>query len=225
MPENPFTDVELRTVAIRDIAYQALKKAILSHKLPPGQRLLEEQLTRQLNISRTPLREALQALEREGFVVRLPAGGVQVPLLSTAELRNLYAIRRELEGLAAREAARSGDTAGCDEAREANDEMLDNWQKGRMDEAYESGRAFHRAIYNTSGNPKLSEVLTNLLEQIARYRYISVVHRMQEAHSDHAALLEAIRAGDGEGACVLARDHVKAECELVLSRLQADGVE
>lgn len=224
MEGNPFTDVKLQPVAIRDITYEALKKAILTHKLPPGQRLVEEQLTRQLNISRTPLREALQALEREGFVVRLPAGGVQVAPLSTTEIQDLYTIRSELEGLAALAAVALGNTACLAEAEVANEQMLSQWKKGRFDDAFESGLAFHKALYAASGNVKLVEILAHLSEQIARYRYFSVVYRMHEAHAEHAAILQAIRMGADELASSLAKMHVQTERTLLLSKLQTDGL-
>lgn len=220
MSDNPFRDVRLQSVAIRDLAYETLKEAIVQLKLPPGQRLREEHLTRQLNISRTPLREAFQALERDGFIVRLPSGGVQVAPLSVDDLHNLYDIRRALEGLAAREAASRGTAADWVEAERANADMLFFGERGRLNEAYDAGRQFHSVIYSASGNPRLSDMLNHLMQQLTRYRYFSVAHRFREAHADHVQILESLRCRRAARADAASQHHVETEYRILMETLQ-----
>lgn len=220
MYENIFAKSQLQPVKMRDVAYDLLRQAIITNKLAPGSRLLEEHLARELNVSRTPLREALKVLENQGFVQRLLSGGYQVAPLSVKELDNLYGIRLVLEGLAARLAAQSIAAEALDELEEANDQMKSYWLKQRNEEALQAGRAFHAAIYRASQNENLAVLLLRLSDQIARYRYYSIVHRVPEAHEDHRAILAALRAHDPQRAEALSQAHVEVERRLVLSKLR-----
>lgn len=220
MYENIFAKSQLQPVKMRDVAYDLLRQAIITNRLAPGARLLEEHLARELNVSRTPLREALKVLENEGFVQRLLSGGYQVAPLSDKELDNLYSIRLVLEGLAARNAAQHIGAETLEALESSNDQMKSYWLKQRNEEALQSGRAFHAAIYRASQNENLAVLLLRLSDQIARYRYYSIVHRVPEAHEDHSAILAALRAHDPEQAETLSRAHVEVEHRLVLSKMR-----
>ncbi|MDW8403828.1 GntR family transcriptional regulator [Chloroflexus sp.] len=220
MYENIFAKSQLQPVKMRDVAYDMLRQAIITNKLPPQTRLLEEHLARELNISRTPLREALKALENEGFVQRLLSGGYQVAPLSVKELDNLYSIRLVLEGLAARQAAVHITPEELSAAEEWNEQMKSHWLKQRIDEALQAGRAFHVQIYRASRNENLAVLLQRLSDQIARYRYYSIIYRVPEAYEDHAAILAALRVGDGAQAEALLQAHVEAEHRLVVSKMR-----
>lgn len=220
MYENIFAKASLQPVKMRDVAYDMLRQAIITNKLAPGARLLEEHLARELNVSRTPLREALKVLESEGFVQRLPSGGYQVAPLSDRELDNLYSIRLVLEGLAARQAAAHISPEELDSVEEANEQMRSYWLKQRIDAALEAGRAFHAGIYRASQNDNLAILLQRLSDQIARYRYYSIVYRVPDAYTDHAAILGALRAHDADQAEARSRAHVEEERRLVLSKMR-----
>ena len=220
MYENIFAKSQLQPVKMRDVAYDILRQAIISNKLAPGVRLLEEHLARELNVSRTPLREALKVLENEGFVQRLLSGGYQVASLSDKELDNLYSIRLALEGLAARQAAERVTQETLDMIEEWNDQMKSYWLKQRNEEALQAGRSFHAEIYRASQNENLAILLQRLGDQIARYRYYSIIHRVPEAHEDHSAILAALRAHDPDRAEALSRAHVEVEHRLVLSKMR-----
>jgi DNA-binding GntR family transcriptional regulator len=116
-----------------------------------------------------------------------------------------------------------------DASEEANEQMKSYWLKQRNDEALQAGRAFHAAIYRASQNENLAVLLQRLGDQIARYRYYSIVHRVPEAYEDHKLILAALRAQDGERAEAVSRAHVEVEHQLVLSkmreRLGSDGNE
>lgn len=220
MYENIFAKSQLQPVTMRDVAYDVLRRAIITNKLAPGARLLEEHLARELNVSRTPLREALKVLENEGFVQRLLSGGYQVAPLSDKELDNLYSIRLVLEGLAARQAAQHIGAAALEALEEWNEQMKSYWLKQRNEEALQAGRAFHAEIYRASENENLAVLLLRLGDQIARYRYYSIIHRVPEAHEDHSGILAALRAHDPERAEALSRAHVQVEHRLVLSKVR-----
>jgi DNA-binding GntR family transcriptional regulator len=220
MYENVFAKTQLQPVKMRDVAYDLLRRAIITNRLAPGARLLEEHLARELNVSRTPLREALKVLENEGFVQRLPSGGYQVAPLSDRELDNLYSIRLVLEGLAARQAALQIAQAQLDTLEECNEQMKSQWLKQRNEEALQAGRAFHAEIYRASQNENLAVLLLRLGDQIARYRYYSIIHRVPEAYEDHAAIIAALRVHDSALAEARSRAHVEVEHRLVLSKMR-----
>lgn len=220
MYKNIFPNVPMQPVKIRDVAYEILRQAIITNKLAPGERLLEEHLARELSVSRTPLREALKVLESEGFIQRLPSGGYQVAPLSDRELDNLYSIRVLLEGLAACKAAEHATPEQHDLIEQWNEQMKSHWLKQRIDEALQAGRAFHSEIYRASQNENLAVMLQRLGDQIARYRYYSIVYRVPEAYDDHNAILAAIRDGDAARAERLSRAHVEVEHRLVLSKMR-----
>ena len=220
MYENVFAKPQLQPVKMRDVAYDILRQAIITNKLAPGARLLEEHLARELNVSRTPLREALKVLENEGFVQRLLSGGYQVALLSDKELDNLYSIRLVLEGLAARQAAQHITVEALEALEEWNEQMKSYWLKKRNEEALQAGRSFHGEIYRASQNENLAVLLLRLGDQIARYRYYSIVHRVPEAYEDHSAILAALRARNPEQAEALSQEHVQIEHRLVLSKMR-----
>jgi DNA-binding GntR family transcriptional regulator len=220
MYKDIFAKVQLQPVSIRDVAYDILRRAIITNKLAPQERLLEEHLARELNVSRTPLREALKVLESEGFVQRLPSGGYQVASLSAQELDNLYSIRLVLEGLAARRAAEHATPEALDAMEQWNEQMKLHWQKQRIDESLQAGRSFHAEIYRASKNDNLALLLQRLGDQIARYRYYSIIYRVPEAYDDHNGITAAIRDHDGERAEALSRAHVAVEHRLVLSKVR-----
>ncbi len=92
-------------VSLKDKAYHAIKAAILSLKLKPGDPLVESDLAQQLGISKTPVRDALLELEREGFVTKVPFKGTYVTEITLKDVREVFQVRAVLEGLAARLAA------------------------------------------------------------------------------------------------------------------------
>jgi DNA-binding GntR family transcriptional regulator len=220
MYENVFAKPQRQPVKMRDVAYDILRQAIITNRLAPGARLLEEHLARELNVSRTPLREALKVLESDGFVQRLLSGGYQVAPLSDRELDNLYSIRLVLEGLAARQAAQHATPEVLDALEEWNEQMKSYWLKQRNDEALQAGRAFHAEIYRASQNENLAVLLQRLGDQIARYRYYSIIHRVPEAYEDHTAIAVAIRNRDPDQSEALSRAHVELEHRLVLAKMR-----
>jgi DNA-binding GntR family transcriptional regulator len=218
--KNVFANTPLQPVSIRDVAYDLLRRAIIANKLAPQERLLEEHLARELHVSRTPLREALKVLESEGFVQRLPSGGYQVAPLAPQELDNLYSIRLVLEGLAARKAAEHATPELYDAMEQWNEQMRSYWQKQRIDEALQAGRSFHAEMYRASRNDNLAGMLLRLGDQIARYRYFSIIYRVPEAFEDHNAIAQAIRERDAERAEALSKAHVEVEHRLVLAKMR-----
>jgi len=226
-PQDPpikiFDDADLAPVSVRDKAYEVVKRAIVQGRLKPGERLVETRIAETLNISRTPLREAILRLEAEGFVQRLPSGGVRVGPSSETEIRELFAVRSVLEGLAAREAAeRLSDAqlqrlAGLiQQIAEADGSAPDVLQIARL------GEEFHRIILEASGNRKCAGLLRVLRDHIDRYRFLTIAipGRGRAAASEHEAVLNALRTRHPEAAELAMRAHVWEAGKWMMRRLR-----
>jgi DNA-binding GntR family transcriptional regulator len=200
---------------IKEIAYQRLKKAIVSGHLLPGERLVETRLAEMLQISRTPLREALARLEQQGIVERLPRGGMAVANVGPEEAVALNLVRSVLEGLAAREAtARLASGAVPSAALAELEQLLARMEEllgqGDLVGHLELGRQFHHHMWAMAGNEPLAATLYGLLDKIERYRYLVPKQRLQQVNEDHHAVLAAMRAGNPAAAEQAMRDHIEA---------------
>ena len=139
-----------------------LREAIVTGKFKPGERLNESKLARQYNVSRIPVREALQQLQEQGLVMNHPRRGMFVNMLSEQESQQINSLRIVLEGEALR-LCRARLTA--DWARHLSDlvEKMENWKTGSEIDAAALDLEFHRAIWSYSGNPYLEKILNTLV--------------------------------------------------------------
>ncbi|MFM7717950.1 MAG: GntR family transcriptional regulator [Actinomycetota bacterium] len=198
---------------------EAIERDILRGILRPGQRLNADDIAQAFGVSRIPVREALRSLDAAGWVEIRPRHGAFVRERSPKELEDLFHVRSMLETDAAALAAARRDPAGIAEMDAARLEMQAASDAGDADAAGEANTRFHRAMALASGN----EVLAALAEQLAkRIRwYFATVASTRSSHSarEHAAMVDAIRSGDGATAASLVREHVARTAELVQARL------
>ena len=220
-PRDRMVPYDLLPVAVRDKAYVLLKRALVRGELRPGHRIIETQLADIYKISRTPLREAILKLESEGFLERLPSG-VRVKPLHFEEMRELYAVRSVLEGLAAREAT---EHLSQEQLRQLHDLTHDLEAADRTRANYQEivpiGERFHGIILEASGDQILASYLRLSRDQISRYRHltIEIPGRGQAAAAEHISLLEVLERRDPEEAERVMRRHVLAAWESIKARL------
>jgi DNA-binding GntR family transcriptional regulator len=191
-------------------AYQRIRAMIFDGSIPPDTTLVEAQLVRLLEMSRTPIREALHRMETEGLIEALPRGGFAVVTLTGEDLQNLYQIRAVLEGLAAETAASRSTRVAIAQLEDLYDEM-DVAVESRDDETLiRLNREFHRTIASASGNRHLEAMLDDIKGVFERFRSDAVADdaRRSTAHSEHRALIEALKARDGAEARRVAEKHV-----------------
>lgn len=206
-----------------------LWEKIRSGEIVSGQRLKDIEWARKLNVSRTPVREAMRKMQQEGVLVPLAQGGYEVRATSRVDLIELYRCRAALESLAADEAA-----ARCDEAAAARLEAL----IGRADEALERGQLevafalnteFHAAILELSGNRHLGGLLDTLQRLVTFYRTALLrmskddaeskalyLERLRVKQERHREIFAALRARDGARAATLMQAHVRETAEDLL---------
>ncbi|MDI6894897.1 MAG: GntR family transcriptional regulator [Bacillota bacterium] len=194
----------------RDEVYRLLRRAIVRGEISVGTRLVASQLADQLGVSRTPLREALQLLEREGFVRRLATGVVEVVGLSRDEIEEVFAIRAALEGLAARYAALRAGPEEVDRMARTLAATERSARKSRFEEVDVEGLEFHTAIQRASGLKFATGHLETMRDHINRYRArtIATPGRAVELVGEHAEILKCIRLRDPDQAEAAMRRHI-----------------
>jgi DNA-binding GntR family transcriptional regulator len=188
-----------------------LRRAIFEGKLPPGTVLRQEHLARQLQVSRTPLREALIALEHEGFIVFSPTGAAMVASLDVTDAREIMDVREMIDGLAARLLAQRGMTPEVDRALTALADEMCRIADVDPHRYLVANADFHAMIVEATGHARLQQYVP-LVRMSAKVVFANVKdldHRLSSSGEEHRTLLAAIRSGDGEAAERSARDHVR----------------
>ena len=207
---------------LRDMVFDVLMNAIMMGQLSPGERLLEVQLAEEMGVSRTPVREAIRRLELEGFVVMVPRKGAYVAGLSVNDVESVYEIRTALETLAVRLAAQRMEAEDYQYLEELSAKMRETWQGGNVENWIDLDAKFHEALYKFSRNERLVQLMSNVMEQISRYRIISLAN-MQVRHNslaEHEELIEALRNRDSEAAAGAAAHHIENTKDSLLQMLQ-----
>ncbi|MET7859878.1 GntR family transcriptional regulator [Streptomyces sp. NPDC005318] len=193
-------------------AYDHLRAAILDGSLTPGSRVTVRPLTEQLGLSPTPIKTALAALEREGFLIAVPHRGYFVPEGSTDDLLELYELREAVDGIAARRTAGAPDHEQiAAELRRLLAEQRRAIEANNLHDYGELDLAFHRLIWEGSGSRRLIPVAENLVAQVRLGNRLSAQApgRLPVALDEHQAILEAIRKGDPRAAEQHIRRHVR----------------
>ncbi len=196
-----------------EYAYEQLRADIREGVLPPGSRVREKDVAERLEISRTPVREALRRLEADGFLTFEPHRGMIVVQLDHQSMMELYAMREVLEGTAAGLAARH--------ASEAEIAVLFEMLTRETDILHDPARLsqhnaqFHQVLFRSAHNRYLLKTANALRDSMALMRgtTMAVPGRGSSAHEEHTALAQAIRERDTDAAEAAARTHIQAAQE------------
>ncbi len=192
-------------------AYQALRAMILGGELPAGTKMVVRPLSDRLGLSATPIKSALAALERDGFLTAVPDRGYFVPEIDLQDMREIYELREALDGLAGRKVALQADSdVFVDTILQPIYEAQQlSVQAGNIVGLRDLDLEFHRAIWHASCNERLAQVADNLGGQIrlAWGRHLPGV--MERALHEHLAIMQAIAAHDPAAAERASRAHVR----------------
>jgi len=196
---------------VRDAAFERLRNAILKGHFKPGERLVESQIAEEMGISRTPIREAIRRLETEKLVVNLPRKGVVVAPLDMSQVKEIFAIRAALEGLAVKLAMENFNHEIIKEMEDILKEMQKGIKSQDLDQIVECNTRFHDCIIKTAGSSKLFEMLQNIKEQIQRFRHssLSVEGRPQIALEEHICILNHIKEKNTTNAQKMMEQHIE----------------
>ena len=194
------TGGELESYSLVELAFNRLSQEILSGRTDPGERLVEEQLTRRLGISRAPLREALRLLAQQGLVEHIPRRGVRVATLSDSDVRELYEVRDVLERHAVRSRPADADLTGLHTALGVMRKATETGDRMTIADAH---REFHVAVVALGGNRQLSAVYASVLVRIQLYMAVNLRREAEVAAAAdgvhrHERLMAAVERGDAD---------------------------
>lgn len=188
--------------------YQALRSAIISCRLRPGEPLQEARLVKQLGVSKTPVREGLVRLAQTGLVTWTPYRGYAVSEVTSDDVREISQLRAVLEGLAAREASLRLTDRQLDELDELASLSTKQAVVGDTSEAAELGHAIHVAIYENCGNSRLRASIERLNDEFDRMRMLAGRPTDRRPEDEHAAVVSVLRGRDPDRAESVLRAHV-----------------
>jgi DNA-binding GntR family transcriptional regulator len=215
---------QVQTLETRTLAEQIasrLREDVLAGRLPAGERLSQERLAEQFQVSRVPIRDALRQLQAEGLLVAHPRLGMSVAELSAPHLEELYEMRLALEPAIARLATprlRAEDLA-------AMREHLD-FMRGPGDlspEWFSAHAAFHHALNVRSGRERMCQLVDSLRAQTERYLrvYRGELERADELGAEHELIYQEAKAGDADAVAAEVHKHLVLVRDRVLAHLQA----
>jgi len=198
--------------------FENLKNAIIKGEILPGSRLIESRLAETLGISRTPVREAIHKLEREGYLRKLPQGGFSLLGLSRDEVEETFGIRGALESYAARLAAEKHQASDLEPLEQKIRIYQKHLDRKDLDALTDINTEFHDLLYALSKSPKLIKMINNLQDQIYRFRQLILKNEKMAimSNSDHKDMLTLIRQRDAEGVEHLVREHLARGQKAVL---------
>lgn len=209
------------------LAYAALKRDIVTGRARPGTALHESELAAALAVSKTPIREALGRLVREGYVDVRPRKGYRVTGLTLADVTELFTIREMLEPAAAASSARHAPPDQLQRLRDLATVSYDIEDDDAFERAVAADRRFHLALADASGNGRLAAAMRSLLEAFERLYFMGPRLRRAAAEEakDHPALVDVLRQGDAETARAVAVLHTRSDRRRVMAALLDAGLE
>ena len=202
---------------LREIVYEELKRQILTGEIAPGTRMMEVELADEMGVSRTPVREAIRKLEKEGLVIIIPRKGAQVAKMSEKDMEDVLEIREVLDELAVQAACDRITDEELVAIKEAKERFEIAVKKADTNAIAESDVAFHEVIYKAAKNPKLVYILSNLREQMYRYRleYIKDKRVYEILVEEHNALYEGLVKKDKAFLVKIMHQHLQNQISAV----------
>jgi len=211
-------------ISTKDYVYLQLKKEIVGGELLPEAQINELDLSKRFEISRTPLREALQRLEIEELVVRLPNGRLKISPVSVEDARSIFSVRSALEGLVTNAATQNANERDLEELRLLTELLVNAANLGNNEDVIYYGDQVHHRLYEISQHKFAVKILNNMNDHIMRYRRIgpNTSHtRSKEAAKEHLELYETIAAGDAEQAEKLMQKHINNSLDAAIQSIEA----
>lgn len=199
--------------SLAEQAYQYIKEQIVTLQFRPGSPLMENQLAKQLRISRSPMREALARLEKEGHIEIVPWRGARVVEITPKYVTELYQVRSSLEGTAARLATPRLERAELEAVKRSMDELAPRVYAGDFNSFYAHEVLFHDMYVSRCGNDLLYRTLLGMRDHLARVRnflnyLVTIPGHAEASFGEHQQALEAFLSGSAEAAEAAVRWHL-----------------
>jgi DNA-binding GntR family transcriptional regulator len=198
-------------VAMKQRAYDELKRRILSGELPPGAVLSVRQLAADMNMSKTPVHSAFERLETNGFVTLAPQQGVVVRESSVEDIVNHFEMRQALEPFVAKRLAGTLQPQQAERLRENIAEHRKLCERGELDALIRADAEFHRLLCSFLGNAEITRAMSQLQDKVYRAIYQlarQFPFRVAKSCDEHESIFAALVSGDGELAARLVHEHL-----------------
>lgn len=205
---------------------ETLRRAIVDGYFEPGERLDQDALTEELQVSRTPVREAIAALEAEGLLESRPHRGVFVTEVTEKDIGEVYALRALLEAEVVRESAPSIPNSVLDKLEVALKEAQLAHRRGDSSAQFEVDNQFHTTLWGYTSNDLLREVLeglSNRINAVRRFAQGRPGQHVEEFAEEHLVILEAIQQRNPQRAADLMKNHLQNSGRRVQELLKSDG--
>ena len=212
-----------RYLTLKERVYKDLLELIVAGDIPLGSQIDEREIAQQLSVSRTPLREAIGTLVKEGLVEYRPYRGNFVRSFTAEEVSDLYEVRKVLEGLAVRLAVKRLSDQDVEDLGAILDELETALEQNDLDLFSAADRRFHEAIATLSGNATLIESLNRLGLQVRILRYVANrdAEVIRRTALERPRILAALKARDAEQAAQLMEVHIEGVRRSVVAQIEA----
>lgn len=196
--------------SLTSIIFDRIREEILNNKYKVGEKIVEAKLAEELGVSRTPVREALKQLELDGLVENIPNRGVVVKGITTQDIADIYTIRMEIEGIAARWCVERMDETHIDTLKEIFELMEFYTFKKDVDKCFELNTKFHETIYMATKSRYLEHVLKDfqIFMKATRIKSLKTEGRMEDSLEEHKLILEALVNKDVPLAVERIKNHI-----------------
>jgi DNA-binding GntR family transcriptional regulator len=224
--QESLTSGPLITRSMPESVADRIRSLILNRQLGPGQRLVQDDLAKQLGVSRTPIREALRALAADGLVVLSPHKGASVAAFSAEDLKDLYSIRIPLEGygaLLSTQAIRSKDLETLHALVGEMQKLFHTKNRWRL---LDVNRHFYATFYAIAGRPMLYDLIMKYLNMAGLYRRMAFAldDLFDHTLTEHLELLMVVEQGDAEEAERLTRINLERTATTLLASWEKGSV-
>ena len=196
---------------LREVVFLTLRQAILKGELEPGERLMEISLANHLGVSITPIREAIRKLELEGLVVMVPRKGAEVASITEKDMKDVLELRCALDAFSVKLACERMSQEELEKLELANKDFEEAIVSHDLIKIAEADVKFHEVIYNATTNQRLIQMISNLREQMYRYRleYLKDARNHSILINEQNDIIKSIKDGDVEAAQKMVTTHIQ----------------
>lgn len=212
----------LSRISAKDIAYEQVKEKIIKCSLEPGVPIVKEKLGKELEVSRTPLREALQKLEIEELVIRNSNGTFSVAPISIKEAKELFIMRSKLEAILVGDAIDNLTEEDIEYLTYLSEMLKTTSKLGNYMNTENFGGKFHEAIYSISRNTTVVKIIYQLNDRINRYRHLAHKHviGIKGSSNEHEIILNYIKNKDKVNAELEIENHVLSAMKITIQAVE-----
>ncbi len=212
--------------SLHDELVERLRRLIVEGELEPGEKISEKALCATYDVSRTPLREALKVLAREGLVVLTPHRGAHVSMLTVADLEQAFPVIGALEALAGELACERATDEEITKILFLNKKMTTAYRNRDRRKYFRLNQQIHEALAAAARNPTLNHMRATLDGRVSRARYYANIStaRWDQAMKEHDAILAALKARDGERLGRILKDHLAHKLETLRGVIEDEEV-